>query len=247
MTTFRLIKCSGLGTEKLTEVFKQFNNWKEIKERITSRSHIDLLDNLSPRIDSVSLPSIRINTGSVNEISYRTLIFVPGVEESIWINSQNSIVYFPHPGLIILQQPTSVFERLFRLTLHYSLKNRPRSPFENKTIIQVIKAFKNEFKKINGEMIINRTILRNVFFGKENYQELNIKQKEIGLNFLSELSQQAKNWHAFTIRVSYPLEHGEDNYSLRIDRHGNALLYGKHMDDRAKIVADILSSVVRSL
>ena len=58
---------------------------------------------------------------------------------------------------------------------------------------------------------------------------------------------QAEKWHAFTVRIFRLSDEGEDAFSLRIDRHGNGLLYGRHQDDRSEFVAHILGELMNEL
>lgn len=248
MTIFRVIKCENIKNGNgMARAIANFSDWSQLKERIKSKSHLNLLENLIPRIDRIEIQNERISVGNTESIDYNTLVSIPGAADNIWVKAQGSSIYFPHPSIIILQQPTRVFERLFKLALEYTLQESPKSPFTQTSLSNMVTTFTNNFNEKESEIMVNRIILQNTLFGTEEYQELNIKQSNMKMELINTLSTQSKNWKAFTMRVMRGTDDSLDSFSLRVDRYGGVLLYGVHNQERAKYVAQILADVADAL
>ena len=247
MPIFRVIKCENIKNENdIEKVLSNFDNWNKLETNIKSEAQLNHLKKLTERIKDFYIDNRRVSLGNTEKMEYRIEINIPGTDETTWIDSRRSSIYFPFPSIVILEQPTTVFERLFKLSLEHTLMKPPKSPYISKSLIDVINALKNTHTAKIADISVYRVILNRIRFNSKIFEEFNIKQPDLDEEFIEELDNQSRSWKAFTFRISIESEVG-NSFSLRIDRHGGALLYGKYFESRAIFVKKLLAEIVKNL
>ena len=247
MTIFRLIASKNLSKKELLQVIDHFNNWEEVQNYFKEKPKGTLLNKLTERIRDVNISVAREENMDIFSAEFKSIVFVPGTEDLIWVTPQDCRIILPLHGFLILQQPTQVFEKLFRLSLEKVTQQPPKSPFESISVESLFSILADEFKTLEYATFVNRTIYKELKYDSKHFAEFNIKQPKIPIDFIRELDKNSKRWHAFTVRASKSLNKEREAFSIRIDCYGNILLYGKYYQDRAILIREILSATLKRI
>lgn len=205
------------------------------------------MNSLIERIKDISFSKAGEGNMDIFSVEFKSTVFIPGIDDAVWETPQDCKIILPYSGCIILQQPTQVFEKLFRLSLEKVTQQPPKSPFESINVESLFSVVADEFKKRKYVTFVNRVIYQELEHNSKHFTEFNIKQPKISIDYIRELDENSKRWHAFTIRASKSLNNERDAFSIRIDRYGNILLYSRHYKDRVIFITEILSSTLKRI
>jgi hypothetical protein len=160
-------------------------------------------------------------------------------KQFLWVNSEKLII--KHKNLLLIGKTSKKIEKLIQIYLHDYAKSKPIF-FKDKQLWQIWKKLIS-ITSNNLEYKLHRIIIKNTYLEAEKVSELNIHAKNVGnLAIIREIVDQAEKINAITIKVN-GLYSKNKMITIRIDKNGSILFYGKH---ETSIIQDFLSIFIKA-
>ncbi len=225
------------------------------KYKIANLQNEDILNEVEANKDDPQ--TLKTFIKSVKK-SYRNLNFTPlkqdsaikmAVEEynqfqdkqTLWINREKMII--KQNNLLLIGKTDKKIERLFQVYLRDSANLRPVI-FKDKYLWQIWKNMKSFAMNSNLDIKLHRLILKKTFIEADKIEEMNIHSNDVNeLGLTSELIKQTEKVKTITIKIQGLYNH-KKWITVRIDKNGSILIYGRHELDE---IFEFLKIFVQSL
>lgn len=241
MTKLRFIYAKGLTENSIKKILSQCTNKDEMKDFYKEKREENSINVIFDRFNEFQISKQSKNENEI-DLTYNSGIKIPQVDDVIWIKYKTKI-FLPMADIVMLQEPSVVFERLFRLSIYKHLPNAAKSPFMGILLSDLIDSLHKYADKNSSSLVIKRIIVARYNDGKDLFDEYNIKQTQISNNLIKLLTRNSDHWVAFSGSITT----SEDTFSFRIDQYGKGQIYGSHVDSRAKILLDLISTSFKEL
>ena len=162
-------------------------------------------------------------------------------KQTLWINLEKLIL--KHQNLLLVGKTDKKMEKVIQLFLRDLADTKPLF-FKDKQLWQIWKGMSTKAAIDNLEMKLHRLIIKNTFIEADKIKELNLHSNDISnLGIVGDIVKQSERIKAITIKIK---GFYSDNKwtTVRIDKNGSVLLYGKHEPD---IIVKFLDLFIQSI
>ncbi|HEC38171.1 hypothetical protein LCGC14_1022020 [marine sediment metagenome] len=161
-------------------------------------------------------------------------------KQSLWVNFEKLIIKQGH--LLLIGKTEKKIEKLIQIYLRDIASSKPVI-FKDKQLWQIWRKL-NSNSTDNLEFKLHRVILKNTFIDADKISELNIHANNVGsLGIIGDLIKQSERINAMTIKIK-GFYSGNRWTTVRIDKSGSMLIYGKH---ESNIIIEFLDLLIQSI
>jgi hypothetical protein len=182
-----------------------------------------------------------IKRDMITKLNLEQKMFLDSNDQEVWLDQEKLIIRVTNH--LLIGKTRNKFEKLLGYYLRDKAEAAP-AEFSNKFLWQLWNSLSRNSTNLGLKLRLHRVIMYKTLFESDNIKEINLQANNISdLLIIKDLVKHAEKINVITIKIQGLFENSKW-ITIRIDRKGSFLVYGKHPPE---ILLDVFRFILDSI